>query len=66
MEARKSFTDASTSGNKDRMEPEIDPSMLTMSLETSMKLLCDNKAIKGLQEIIHSCVGTAPRETHVV
>jgi len=34
MEARKSFTDASTSGSKDRPELETDPSMLTTFLET--------------------------------
>ena len=48
MEAKKSFTDASTSGRKDRLELEIDLSMLTTFLETCMKLLRDNKAVKGL------------------
>ena len=60
MEARKSFVDASTSKRKDRLELEMDPSMLTMFLEISMKLLCDNKAVKGLQELINRCVGTTP------
>jgi len=48
MEAKKSFTDASTSGSKDRSDLEMDPSMLTMLLETCMKLLHDSKAVKGL------------------
>jgi len=37
MEARKSFTKASTSGSKDNPEQEMDPSMLTTFLETCMK-----------------------------
>ena len=48
MEAKKSFTKASTSGSKDQLEPEMDPSMITTFLETCMKLLCNNKAVKGL------------------
>lgn len=40
--------------------------MLTTFLETCMKLLCDNKAMKGLQELITRCTGTAPGEPHVV
>ena len=48
MEARKSFIDASTSGSKDKPEPEMDPSMLTTFLETCMKLLCASKTVKGL------------------
>ena len=66
MESKKSFADASTSGRKDRPELEIDPSMLMAFLETCMKLLCDNKTIKGLQELINRCDGTTPREPHVV
>ena len=31
-----------------------------------MKLLHDSKAVKGLQELITRCVGTAPREPCVV
>ena len=64
MEAKKSFADASTSGSKDKLELEMDPSMLTTFLETCMKLLHDNKAMKGLQEIITRCVG--PGELHIV
>lgn len=48
MECKWSFVDASTYGSKDRLEPEMDPSMLTMFLETCMKLLHDSKAIKGM------------------
>ncbi len=31
--------------------------MLTTFLETCMKLLCDSKAMKELQELINKCVG---------
>jgi len=64
MEAKKSFTEASTSSSKDQLEPGMDPSMLTTFLETCMKLLCDSKAIKGLQELITRCTGS--RELHLV
>ena len=58
MEAKKSFTEASTSGSKDQPELGMDPSMLTTFLETCMKLLCDNKVVKGLQELITRCAGS--------
>ena len=58
MEAKKSFTEASTSGSNDQLEPGMDPSMLTTFLESFMKLLHDNKEIKGLQELITRCVGS--------
>jgi len=58
MEAKKSFTEASTSGSKDHLEPKMDPSMLTIFLETCMKLLHDNRAVKGLQELITRCTGS--------
>jgi len=48
MEVKKSFTEASTSGSKDQLEPRMDPSMFTTFLETCMKLICDSKAVKGL------------------
>lgn len=64
MEAKKSFMEASTSGNKDQLEIEMDPSMITTFLETCMKLLCDSKAMKGLQELITRCVGSG--EPHIV
>lgn len=57
MEAKKSFVKASTSGSKDQPKPGMDPSMLTTFLETCMKLLHDNKAIKVIQELIIRCVG---------
>ena len=66
MEANKSFMEASTSGSKDKLEPEMDPSMLTTFLETCMKLLRDSKDVKGMQEIITRCAGTVPGELHVV
>jgi len=65
MEAKKTFVDASTSGSKDRPELKMDSSMLTMILETCMKLLQDNKVVKGLQELINRCNGTAPGEPRV-
>jgi len=48
MEMRKSFAEASTSGSQETLAKEMDPSMLTNFLETSMKLICDSKALKGL------------------
>ena len=66
MEAKKIFTDASTSGSKDKLEPEIDPSMVTTFLETCMKLLCDSNVVKGLHGFINRCVGTTPGELNVV
>jgi len=58
MEAKKSFVETSTSGSKDQLEPGMDPSMLTTFLETCMKLLHDNKVVKGLQELITKCTGS--------
>jgi len=58
MEGKRSFIDASTLGSKDRLEPEMDPSMLTTFLETCMNFLHDNKGVKGLQELINRCTGT--------
>jgi len=57
MEAKKSFGKASTSGSKDQPETGMDPSMLTTFLETCMKLLHNNKAVKGLQKLITRCTG---------
>jgi len=48
MEAKKRFVDVSTSRSQDKLSKEMDPSMLTMFLETYMKLLQDSKAMKGL------------------
>lgn len=58
MEANKSFTEASTSGSMDQLEPRMDPSMLTTFMDTCMKLLRDSKVVKGLQELITRCVGS--------
>lgn len=64
MEAKKSFKEAATSGSKDQPEPGMEPSMLTTFLETCMKLLQDNRVVKGLQELIIQCAGS--REPRVV
>lgn len=66
MESKKNFVETSTSGSNDKPELEMDPSMLTTFLETCMKLLRDNKAMKGLQELINRCDGTMPGEPCVV
>ncbi len=47
MEVKKSFTEASTSENQEKLAEEKDLSMITMFLETCMKLLCDSKVVKG-------------------
>jgi len=65
MEAKKSFADASTSGRKEKLELEMDPSMLTTFLETCMKLLRNRKFVKGLQELITKYTRTTPRETRI-
>jgi len=36
----------------------MDPFMLTTFLETCMKFLLDNKAVKGLQGLITKCAGS--------
>jgi len=56
--ARKSFTEVSTTSSKDQPQPERDPSMLTTFSETCVKFLHDNRAVKGLQELITRCVGS--------
>jgi len=57
-EAQKSFTEVSTPSSRDPIDLGMDPSMLTTFLETCMKLLHDNRAIKGLQELITRCAGS--------
>jgi len=62
MEAKKRFSKASTSGSQNQaLETgtpiEVDPSMLTIFLETCMKLLRNRRAMKGLQEITKKCTG---------
>jgi len=66
MEAKKSFTEASILGRKDKLKSEMDPYMLTNFLETCMNLLDDNKAMNWLQELINRCVGTASGEPCIV
>lgn len=66
MEAKNCFADASTSESRDKLELEMDPSMLTKFLETHINILRDSKVVKGLRELIDRCVGTAPREPRVV
>lgn len=68
MKAKKRFVEASTLGSQDNLSEEVDPSMLTTFLETCMKLLCDSKAMKGLQELINRCAGkkTSPEGHRIV
>eukprot|EP00253_Pinus_taeda_P030850 PITA_30850 len=58
VEARESFTEVSTPSSKDQTEPERGPSMLTTLLETCMKLLHDNRVVKGLKELITRYTGS--------
>lgn len=58
MEAKKSFIEACTSGSIDQTELGMDLSMLTTFLETCMKLLRDNNAVEGIQELITRCAGS--------
>ena len=64
MEVKKSIKVVSTSSSKDQPKLGVDPSTLTTFLETCMKLLRDNKVVKGLQELITRCTGLG--ELHVV
>jgi len=48
MEAKKSFTEGSTLGSKEKLELEMDPLKITTILETCMKLLHYSKAVKGM------------------
>lgn len=57
MEGKKSIMEASTSSSKDQPEPKMDPSVLITFLETCMKLLHDNKVVKGLPGLITRCMG---------
>ena len=50
MEAKESFTEASTSGGQEKLVEEMDPCMINTFLETYMKLIHDSKTMKGLQE----------------
>lgn len=60
MEAKKSFVEASISRSQDKMQEintptNVDPSVLTMFLEICLKLLCNGKAVEGMQELINKC-----------
>ena len=66
MEEKKSFIEVSTLRSKDKPDQEMDPFMLTGFLETCMKVLCNSKAMKGLQELINRCAGNTPGELRVV
>jgi hypothetical protein len=60
MEAKKSFAKASTLGSQDKVQEtstpiEVYPSVLTTFLKISIKLMCNNKAMEGLQELINKC-----------
>lgn len=57
-EAQTSFTEVSTPGNRDPIELGMDPYMLTTFLETCMKLLRINRAVKGLHELITRCIAS--------
>lgn len=58
LEAKKSFMEASTLGSQDHLEPKMDPSMINTFLENCMKLLCNRKVVKGLQDLITRCAGS--------
>ena len=66
MEAKKRFVEASTSGSKDKLDQEMDPSMLTTFLETCMKLLRDSNAVKGLEELVNRYIRNTLGESHIV
>ena len=57
LEARESFAEVSYPCIRDQPELNRDPSMITTFSETCIKLLHDNKGVKGLQELINRCVG---------
>ena len=46
----------------------MDPSMITMFLETYMKLLHDRKVVKGLHDLINRCASkeTSTDGLHVI
>lgn len=60
MDAKNNFVEASTSGSQEKMLEtsvieEVDPSVLATFLKTCMKLLHNQKAVEGLQELIDKC-----------
>jgi len=57
LEEKKNFAEASTSRIQEKMleanmTQEVDPSIPTTCLKTYMKLLCDQKIVEGLQNLI--------------
>lgn len=56
MEARERFMGVSTRGSTDRPKLDREPSMLTTLLETCIKLLHDNKVVRGLEGVINKCM----------
>ena len=64
LEARESSAEVFTPGSRDQHEQDRDPSMLTTFLETCIKLIRNNRAVRGFQELINSCMGM--REPSVV
>ena len=48
LEARESFVEVSTPCSRDQPEPVRDPLMITTFLETCIKLIHDNRVVKGL------------------
>lgn len=70
MEAKKRFAHSGASTSKTQIAltekpkegivaQETYPSVLTYFLQTCMRLLRDQKAVDGLQEIIDNCIGKA-------
>jgi len=64
MEAKKSFTEASTLQSQEKLlrtstTQEVDPSVLATFMKTYMKLLHDRKAVEGLEELINKCESKA-------
>ena len=60
MEAKKSLVEASTSGSQEKMTEtavpqEVDPLILATFMKSCMKLLHDQKFVKGLQDLVDKC-----------
>lgn len=79
MEAKRRFADIGASTSRAQnictgkpaeisIAQETDPSLLTSFLQTCMKLLRDQKAVEGLQELIDNCTskGKSLPEQHAV
>jgi len=66
MEAKKSFTEASTSRTRGKPDREMDPFMIMTFLETYKKSLHDSKDVKGLQKLINRCTRNTIGEPRMV